>query len=100
MDFLMKGCSCKRGNKKGCKTKQCAGAVSKTCSNCGPGCNCKGCTNLPVATQIEDEDTDEEGDPDELEGTNWSGTQDEDDDNATCIQSEIFTALFTGTAFH
>jgi len=31
----------------------------------GPGCNCKGCTNLPVATQIEN---DEEDDPDEPTG--------------------------------
>ena len=62
----MKGCSCK----KGCKTKQCGSR--KKCSDCGPGCNCKGCTNLPVATQSED---DEEDDPDQLEGTNRSGTE-------------------------
>jgi len=46
----MKGCSCQ----KGCKTKQCG--CRKNCSDCGPGCNCKGCTNLPVATQIEDDE--------------------------------------------
>ena len=49
-----------------------------------------------MATRMEDENTDEEDDSDELEGTDWSGTEDEedDDDNATCIQSEVVTDQF------
>ena len=40
INFLTKGCSCK----KGCKTKQCS--CRKNGRQCGPGCQCQGCTNL------------------------------------------------------
>ena len=51
IDFLLKGCSCK----KGCKNNTC-GCRKKT-SFCGPGCLCQGCTNLPI-TQSDDFDDD------------------------------------------
>ena len=40
INFLTKGCTCK----KGCKTKQCL--CKKNGRNCGPGCHCQGCTNV------------------------------------------------------
>ena len=43
IQFLTKGCSCKKGyrtNNCGCRRRS---------SHCGPGCACQGCTNLPVA---------------------------------------------------
>ena len=48
INFLMKGCSCK----KGCKTKQCS--CRKNRRQCGPGCQCQGCTNLPTSTDTSD----------------------------------------------
>ena len=42
INFLIKGCSCK----KGCKTKQCS--CRKNNRECGPGCHSQGCTNLKV----------------------------------------------------
>ena len=40
INFLVKGCSCK----KGCKTKQCG--CHKKGHHCGPGCEYQSCTNL------------------------------------------------------
>ena len=40
IDFLLKGCSCK----KGCKSYLCG--CRKLKSYCGPGCLCQGCTNV------------------------------------------------------
>ena len=48
IDFLMKGCSCK----KGCKIKHCS--CRKNGRQCGPGCQCQGCTNLPTSTDTSD----------------------------------------------
>ena len=42
IDFLVKGWSCKRG----CKSKLCGCRKKDKC--CGPGCECQGCTNLPI----------------------------------------------------
>ena len=42
IDFLVKGCSCKRG----CKSKICGCRKKDKC--CGPGCEYQGCTNLPI----------------------------------------------------
>lgn len=62
IDFLMKGCSCK----KGCTTTRCG--CKKKSNHCGPGCECQGCNNLPsitsqaifVESSSEDESTDDE----------------------------------------
>ena len=42
IDFLTKGCSCK----KGCKTLTCG--CKKRSLTCGPGCLCQGCVNVNV----------------------------------------------------
>ena len=40
--FIRKGCSCKTG----CSSRRCK--CKKSGYQCGPGCKCIGCTNLPV----------------------------------------------------
>ena len=52
IDFLLKGCNCK----KGCKNNICGCRKKK--SFCGPGCLCQGCTNLPVTHSNDDFDDD------------------------------------------
>ena len=52
IDFLLKGCGCK----KGCKTKSCGCRKRQTL--CGPGCECRGCTNVPTK-QCNGEQSDE-----------------------------------------
>ena len=42
INFLTKGCSCK----KGCATNNCG--CRKKSNHCGPGCECRGCINLPL----------------------------------------------------
>ena len=44
IDFLIKGCSCKRG----CQTQRCG--CKKNGHQCGPGCQCHDCQNLPVSS--------------------------------------------------
>ena len=72
IDFLMKGCSCK----KGCTTMRC-GCVKKG-SRCGPGCNCKDCKNTKV--------------PDEPEESTDSDSESSDSDEEN-IETEVITGL-------
>ena len=53
IDFLLKGCSCK----KGCATLRCK--CKKNGNPCGPGCTCIGCKN--VLLQVESDEESEEG---------------------------------------
>ena len=75
IEFLTKGCSCK----KGCKTKQCG--CRKTGRHCGPGCDCHGCTNLFEGTESDPDDkSDAEGEETGQEDQNSqcsSGSEDE-----------------------
>ena len=75
LNFLIKGCSCK----KGCVIKH-AVWVSKKGNNRGSGCGCQGCTNLPGNTLIEDDYMNEEDSLDQLEGSDLSGSTDEEED--------------------
>ena len=50
IDFLLKGCTCK----KGCKT--CICGCRKRHSFCGPGCLCQGCTNVKDYSHDDDDD--------------------------------------------
>lgn len=50
IDFLLKGCSCK----KGCKNNICGCRKKK--SYCGPVCLCQGCINLPATHNNDDFD--------------------------------------------
>ena len=56
IDFLLKGCNCK----KGCKNNMCG--CRKKGKFCGPGCLCQGCTNLPATSNydLDDGSTDSE----------------------------------------
>ena len=89
INFLVKGCSCK----KGCKTKQCG--CRKKGHHCGPGCECQSCTNLiPSATQTQEranamahivENTLEQD-------TEFSDSEEEDEEeDEDGIQTEIIT---------
>ena len=49
--FIRKGCSCKTG----CSTGRCK--CKKNGSQCGPGCKCTGCTNLPIEAAGQNDDT-------------------------------------------
>lgn len=48
IDFLVKGCNCK----KGCRTANCG--CRKKARYCGPACLCQECANLQADTNIED----------------------------------------------
>ena len=57
VDFLTKGCECK----KGCGDKGGCGCVRKKKSYCGPGCECR-CVNLPhLQSQLGSSDEDDSG---------------------------------------
>ena len=72
INFLTKGCSCKRG----CQTNQCDCRRKK--NTCGPGCQCQGCKNVATVTDIERESvTDTESDS--------------DSSGAECLETEIVT---------
>ena len=59
IDFLIKGCACK----KGCTNKQCG--CKKRGNKCGPGCQCQGCTNLATTIQQRPNTTDDSSDSEE-----------------------------------
>ena len=81
IEFLTKGCSCKRG----CKTLNCG--CRKRSQNCGPGCLCQGCTNVNIE-QLPDDNSN---------SSSSSGSSDETDDEYTeCedgeqVEEEIIT---------
>jgi len=54
IDFLMKGCSCK----KGCRTANCC--CRKKERYCGPACLCQECSNLETETPFTNRDDDED----------------------------------------
>lgn len=87
--FLLKGCSCR----KGCNTKSCG--CCKKDSFCGPGCECQGCTNLPVEVQ-----QDKDGDSSSDEGDSSAseiGSSDVSEDSEGDLQTEIITDDFPFT---
>ena len=60
IEFLIKGCSCR----KGCHTRQCG--CRKKGRHCGPGCECHGCVNLPLdIAETSDPDTDQQSGSDD-----------------------------------
>ena len=85
IEFLIKGCSCK----KGCKSKNCG--CRKKDNYCGPGCECQGCSNLPVQlNDAEDDSTDDEVSS-ELE---TASSVDSSDDG---LEAEVITDEFPFT---
>lgn len=70
INFLTKGCSCK----KGCKTNQCGCRKKKNV--CGPGCQCRGCTNVGAATETQPAETE-------------NATETESDSEESCNESLV-----------
>ena len=88
INFLVKGCSCKKSK---CTTLLCS--CRKGSRNCGPGCECHGCANLPI-TSVE-----AGSDPDTEEG--HSELEDDTDDSSTGskedrgdLETEIITDMY------
>ncbi len=89
IEFLTKGCSCK----KGCQTRQCG--CKKKGRHCGPGCECHGCVNLPVDTVeklASDEDADEEGGSGS-DNEEESNPEESDPEEREVLQTEIITGI-------
>ena len=81
IDFLTKGCSCKRG----CKTRQCG--CRKKSQHCGPGCECHGCVNLPVHVDDNASDTHTESDSSSVNGSSTEEVSDSE------LEMEIVTNM-------
>lgn len=108
IDFLTKGCSCK----KGCLSKRCG--CKKNNHHCGPGCQCHNCENIPPttssiatsmvdeghtmvdeghATTEDDDDSDVAGEePDLGESDTEDSSSEADSDERT--ETEIITDLY------
>ena len=94
IDFLVKGCTCKRG----CKSKQCGCRKKGKC--CGPGCECQGCTNLPIEVAEDSgneqvygqlhssSDSDESSGPDD-----HSDSGDQSDSGSSHLEVEVVTDI-------
>ena len=87
INFLVKGCSCKRG----CKSNLCG--CQKKDKRCGPGCECQGCTNLPI------EDSGDEqvyGQSHDFSGSdnNNSDSGEQSDSGSSHLEVEVFTDMY------
>ena len=89
IDFLVKGCSCKRG----CKSKICG--CRKKDKRCGPGCECQGCTNLPIEVPQDSGDEQVYGqshDSSDSDDNSDSGEQ-SSDSGSSHLEVEVFTDM-------
>jgi len=85
IDFLTKGCSCK----KGCKTANYG--CKKRARYCGPACLCQGCVNLQAAeTRSDNADICDPCSSDDGESTEENESSDEEQ----CMEEEIIRQLF------
>ena len=90
INFLTKGCSCKKG---GCKGMTC-GCRTKG-NTCGPGCNCHGCTNVPVEeVRCEDSDTDSDDDEPGNDLSDEYDSEQSGDEQTGPMEAEIVTEEF------
>ena len=87
INFLMKGCSCKKG---WCEGKRCG--CWKKGNTCGPGCQCQGCTNLPAANERVAQNQDNGIDTSNCES--WTYEY-ESEDEQTGVQVELVTEDLT-----
>ena len=88
IDFLLKGCNCK----KGCTSKKCG--CRKKSNYCGPGCECQGCSNLPVQIQQEEDRYSDDDDDEEEEEDSDIESDSSDDASDSCeelLETEIIT---------
>ena len=86
IQFLIKGCSCK----KGCISNNCG--CRKKGIHCGPGCECQGCVNLPTDEALSVDNNNNSSDTSENESGNESNVDSEED--AEELQMEIITDDF------
>ena len=91
IDFLVKGCSCKRG----CKSKLCG--CRKKDKHCGPGCECQGCTNLPIEGSGDEQvygQSHHSSDSDESSGSDYnSNSGEQSDSDSSHLEVEVFTDM-------
>ena len=88
INFLTKGCSCKKGR---CEGMRCG--CRRNSNTCGPGCRCQGCTNLPVAIQELNPGSAEYMDSDE-EASSDTDESEQSGDEDIGIEEEIVTEEF------
>ena len=86
IDFLCRGSGCK----KGCKTNSCG--CRRKGKQCGPGCECQGCTNLEkqdiiLQSEQENESLDHDNELESDEDDNFS-------DSEAIAESEVITDDF------
>ena len=84
VEFLTKGCKCK----KGCGKKRACGCVRKKKSYCGPGCECSGCVNLPFSQEIQQGSSDEEDSGSDVDATDSNGFSSEEE-----LETEVITDM-------
>ena len=93
IDFLLKGCNCK----KGCTSKKCG--CRKKSNYCGPGCECQGCSNLPVQIQQEEDKYSDDDDDDEEEEEDSDIESDSSDDASDSCDELLETEIITDELF-
>ena len=89
INFLMKGCSCKKGR---CEGMRCGCHFYG--NTCGPGCNCRCCSNLPVANEKEVQSEETDSDDDERDDKSSDEYDSEQSDEQTAMEAEIVTDDF------
>ena len=93
IDFLLKGCTCK----KGCKTNRCK--CRKRSNFCGPGCECQGCLNvpvqLPVAQSSNDTDSDENTSTTDSDENTSTTDSDDSEDSIQEEEEQLETEIIT-----
>ena len=86
IDFLIKGCSCK----KGCRTANCG--CKKKGRYCGPACLCQECVNLQADINIErNSDNNDLCSTTEDEDTTDKSDESDLSSEGQCIEEEIIT---------
>ena len=83
IDFLVKGCTCK----KGCKNNRCK--CHKRGDYCGPGWECQGCINIPVQQPETTSDIDNE--TEDGSSTDSTGSYNGESDSQVELETEIVT---------
>ena len=90
IDFLLKGCGCR----KGCKSKKCG--CRKKDIYCGPACECQGCCNIPVQQEGEDDDNSESDSSSVTSASSASSASQSDNETSDLhVETEVITDDFS-----